>query len=69
MKPNFESGDVVLITCTGEVVTLTHYWQGLIDGFWNTNKGFYLIEYSFEHACDALKILHGDKNYENVKGK
>lgn len=69
MKPIFKKGDIVLIRCTGEVVTLMHFWQGLIDGFWMTSQGFYLVDYTFEHASPALKVLYGAKLYENIESE
>lgn len=70
MKQKFKSGDLVINTTNGNVLYLKDFWQGTIGGYWRTNSGYYMTDTTFEHACDALKILFGATDHdENTKIK
>jgi len=68
-KYKFKAGDVVIIKSSKQVVYLKEFWQGVIEGYWLTSKGYYLSDTNFEPACDALRILFGREMSENIKIK
>lgn len=68
MNQRFKVGDIVVSTSTKEIYLLKDFWQGDIGGYWLVDKGFYLADTHFEHACEGLKILFG-MNHEDFKIK
>lgn len=66
MKQVFKAGDLVINQVNGDVLYLKEFWQGMIEGYWLTNRGYYLADSNFEHACDALKILYGTLKHDKT---